>query len=62
MEKIKIATFINNTESPVIYWPVVPRIGESVEADDNEEYKIVDVVHMFRRKNDVIRIVLETKK
>ena len=66
MEKFKITTIIDNTELSPIEWKTVPRIGETVVLEDSQEYKILDVVHYFRRKSNSgygeISLVLRKKK
>ena len=54
-----ISLYIDNTESAPKLWPCIPRIGESVETENGERYRIVDVVHGFRRANTQIMLVLE---
>jgi len=50
---------VDKKESPVKLWPCIPRIGESVEAEDGGLYKIVDIVHGFRRPTAQIMLVVE---
>jgi hypothetical protein len=50
---------IDNTDVPAKLWPCIPRIGESVEANEGSRYKIVDIVHTFTHPNAQITLVLE---
>ena len=54
-----ISLYLDNTETPAKLWPCIPRIGESVEAENGGRYRIVDVVHGFRHATAQIKLILE---
>jgi len=50
---MKISLHINNQEETKAFeWPCVPRVGEYVAPIGAERYKVLEVVHMFRRGAD----------
>ncbi len=55
-----IVLSVDKKESPVKLWPCIPRIGESIETEDGGKYKVVEVVHGFRRP--VVQIMLVVEK
>ncbi len=57
----EISLLIDQTEIASRLWPCLPRIGESVEPESGEKYKIVDIVHAFRQTSPQITLVLQKK-
>jgi hypothetical protein len=57
-----ISLFIDNAETPPKLWPVVPRIGETVEPKPGERFRIVDIVHGFSRPSAQIILILDKAK